>query len=216
MRLVLEWPSRGGCSLEVHLIETDTFLVYLAAMNVFSFAMLALTHRSRARSGRDASGSIAPAALSAAGGGLGVLLALALWGGRVRKDNVGPRVFAVGALVLWAVVVANVFGWHRFSVEELRLALGREHLALAVCLSVVNVVAFALFCVDKARAVRHAWRIPEGVLLGISLAGGCVGGMLAMAVCRHKVSVPRFRYGLPAMLALQLIAIAYLMQAGLA
>jgi uncharacterized membrane protein YsdA (DUF1294 family) len=200
--------------LEVSLPDVDTFLIYLAAMNALSFAMLALYYRSRARLGGEVAGSIAPGALSAAGGGVGVLLALALWGGKVRKDNVGPRVFAVGALVLWGVVVANVCGWHRFSVEALRLALGREHFSLAVYLGVVNVVTFVLFCVDKARAVRHAWRVPEGVLLGLSLAGGSVGGMLAMAVCRHKVSVPRFRFGLPAMLVADVVVIAYLMQAG--
>lgn len=196
------------------MIETDALLIYLAAMNALSFAMLAIYYRSRSQSGRGASGSIAPGALSAAGGGAGVLLALALWGGRVRKDNVGPRVFAVGALAIWAVVVANVCGWHRFSVEALRLSLGRNHFSIAVYLGAANILAFVLFCADKARAVRHAWRVPEGVLLGVSLAGGSVGGMLAMALCRHKVSVPRFRYGLPAMLVAQLIVIAYLMQAG--
>ena len=37
-------------------------------------------------------------------------------------------------------------------------------------------------------------------MLGLSLAGGALGGMLAMDLCRHKVNKKRFRVGLPLML----------------
>ena len=72
-----------------------------------------------------------------------------------------------------------------------------------------------LFCVDKGRARRDAWRIGEGALLGFSLFGGALGGLLGMLLAHHKVRTPHFRIGLPLALLLDLAVIAYLLQAGL-
>lgn len=59
-------------------------------------------------------------------------------------------------------------------------------LIYGVLLAALSVVAFVLYGVDKARARRGAWRIPEKVLLGFSFFGGAVGGILGMLVFRHK------------------------------
>lgn len=50
----------------------------------------------------------------------------------------------------------------------------------------VGVVAFTAYGVDKAKAKRHAWRIPEATLLSLSALGGCFGGIIAMLLFRHK------------------------------
>ena len=47
---------------------------------------------------------------------------------------------------------------------------------LAVYLAAVNLAAFAAFGIDKWKAVRQRWRIPEATLLGLALAGGALGG----------------------------------------
>ena len=52
--------------------------------------------------------------------------------------------------------------------------------AFQTYLLVINVVTFVVFVVDKARAVRGAWRVREATLLGLSLAGGSVGGFLGI------------------------------------
>lgn len=88
-------------------------------------------------------------------------------------------------------------------------------LALFVYLAIVNVVTFVAFCVDKRRAVRHEWRISEATLLGLSFAGGALGGLVAMHVAHHKTRKPKFYLGLPAMLALQAAFVGWLLQAGL-
>lgn len=82
--------------------------------------------------------------------------------------------------------------------------------ALLIYLVVINVIAFACFGIDKARAVKHEWRVREATLLTLSLAGGSFGGMLAMHVFRHKTRKPRFRYGLPAMAVVQALLLAWL------
>ncbi len=55
-----------------------------------------------------------------------------------------------------------------------------------IYLLLINPVTFVLYGIDKRRAKRNAWRIPEKVLLGSSLLGGAVGGLLAMQLLRHK------------------------------
>lgn len=66
-----------------------------------------------------------------------------------------------------------------------------------------NAAAFILFGVDKRRARRDRWRISERTLFLFPLLGGTPGAILGMRVFRHKTLHRRFRYGLPALLAIQ-------------
>ena len=51
---------------------------------------------------------------------------------------------------------------------------------------IISLITFILYGVDKRRAVKDKWRIPERVLLSFSLLGGGIGGALGMRVFRHK------------------------------
>jgi len=51
---------------------------------------------------------------------------------------------------------------------------------------VLSILTFLLFGFDKNAARMNQWRIPEKVLLGLSIMGGAVGGLLGMQVFRHK------------------------------
>ena len=53
-------------------------------------------------------------------------------------------------------------------------------------LIVVSLITFVLYGVDKSKARRHAWRIPEKILLGFGLLGGAIGGLLGMNAFHHK------------------------------
>ena len=74
----------------------------------------------------------------------------------------------------------------------------------------VNVVTFALYGIDKYRAKKGRWRIPERTLLLLPLLGGSVGGILGMAAFHHKTRHWYFRVGLPAMFLLQAALSVYL------
>ena len=50
----------------------------------------------------------------------------------------------------------------------------------------LNFISFLLFGYDKFQAKRGGWRIPERVLLGLSLVGGGIGALAGMQVFRHK------------------------------
>lgn len=73
-------------------------------------------------------------------------------------------------------------------------------------LLLTNAAAFILFGIDKRRARRNRWRIPERTLFLFPLLGGTLGAILGMRVFRHKTLHRRFRYGLPVLLAAQLAA----------
>ena len=74
-------------------------------------------------------------------------------------------------------------------------------------LLLINIATFLVFAIDKRRAVKRKWRIPEKTLLGFSLIGGSIGGLIAMPLFRHKIRKPVFAYGLPVMLLVQVIVI---------
>ena len=68
----------------------------------------------------------------------------------------------------------------------------------------VNLAAFFLMGWDKGRARRGARRVPEKTLFLAALLGGSVGAVLGMKLFRHKTRHWYFRFGLPAILFLQL------------
>ena len=55
-----------------------------------------------------------------------------------------------------------------------------------VYLIAVSLITFLAYFIDKVKAKANAWRIPEKVLLGLSLLGGAFGGLGAMLLFRHK------------------------------
>lgn len=69
----------------------------------------------------------------------------------------------------------------------------------------VNMLAFTLFGMDKSRAVRRQWRIPEKTLLLTALIGGSLGAEAGMLCFRHKTKHARFRIGIPAVIIVQLL-----------
>ena len=70
----------------------------------------------------------------------------------------------------------------------------------------VNIAAFILYGLDKHKAQKDQWRISEKTLLGIAVIGGSAGAIAGMFFFRHKTKHWYFRYGLPVMLILQIIA----------
>lgn len=72
-------------------------------------------------------------------------------------------------------------------------------------LVVVNIVGFVMMGVDKKRAIRGAWRISEASLFLTALIGGSLGCILGMQKFRHKTKHWYFKYGMPAILILQIL-----------
>ena len=82
---------------------------------------------------------------------------------------------------------------------------------LIIYLLIINALGFLLMLIDKYKARKNLWRIPEKTLLGVALMGGSIGSYAGMQIFRHKTKHPRFYIGIPIIMAVQLIAVAYFM-----
>ncbi len=70
-------------------------------------------------------------------------------------------------------------------------------------LLIINAVGFSLMLVDKYKAKKNLWRIPEATLIGAAALGGSVGSLIGMYTVRHKTKHPKFTIGIPVILAIQ-------------
>lgn len=69
----------------------------------------------------------------------------------------------------------------------------------------MNILSFVLMGLDKRRAVRHRWRIPERLLFLVAIFGGSLGALLGMWIFWHKIRNKVFVIGLPVILILHLV-----------
>lgn len=58
--------------------------------------------------------------------------------------------------------------------------------------------------IDKSKAKRGAWRIPEKTLFLLSIIGGSVGTWLGMYAFHHKTKHWYFVVGMPLILVVQI------------
>ncbi len=84
------------------------------------------------------------------------------------------------------------------------------HIVL-IYLVTINVVTFFMYSIDKWKAKKSKMRIRETVLLGLAVLGGSIGAWLGMKVWNHKTLHKKFRYGVPAIIIIQLSLIGYLL-----
>ena len=94
--------------------------------------------------------------------------------------------------------------------DTLLFFIGNPWALLALYLLLINLVTFLVFGLDKWKAKRKekkdtVRRIPEKTLFTLSALGGSVGALLGMKVFHHKTLHKTFRFGIPAILALQII-----------
>lgn len=73
-----------------------------------------------------------------------------------------------------------------------------------IYLIAMNLIGFALMGLDKHKAKKHLWRIPEKTLFLSSILGGSVGTLAGMYAFRHKTKHWYFVVGMPAILILQI------------
>ncbi|MEK8132798.1 DUF1294 domain-containing protein [Paenibacillus filicis] len=71
----------------------------------------------------------------------------------------------------------------------------------------INAIGLILMAVDKGKARRKAWRIPEKQLFLVAAAGGSGGMWVGMRMWRHKTKHRSFTFGIPAIFIVQVVAI---------
>lgn len=81
---------------------------------------------------------------------------------------------------------------------------------ILIYLLAINVFAFFLYGIDKWKAKRSKWRIPEMTLLSIAVIGGGVGAWIGMKVWHHKTMHKKFKYGIPLILFAQIAIVLFI------
>lgn len=74
-----------------------------------------------------------------------------------------------------------------------------------IYLLLINATGFLLMLSDKRKAIKKRWRIPERMLIGISVLGGSIGTLMGMHLFRHKTRHLKFSIGIPVILAFQIV-----------
>jgi uncharacterized membrane protein YsdA (DUF1294 family) len=82
---------------------------------------------------------------------------------------------------------------------------------IAYYLIIINIVTFLVYGIDKWKARKAMWRVREASLLMLAVLGGSIGAWLGMKVWHHKTQHKKFRYGIPAIIIIQLVIIGYFM-----
>lgn len=80
---------------------------------------------------------------------------------------------------------------------------------MLVYLLAINVATFLTYGIDKWKAKNDKWRIRETSLLMLAVLGGSLGAWLGMKVWHHKTLHKKFRYGVPAIIVVQLLLLGY-------
>lgn len=98
-------------------------------------------------------------------------------------------------------IIGNLLWW---------LGMNTLHSCLAYYLLGINAVTFIVYGIDKYKAKKAKWRIPEATLLLLAVLGGSIGAWMGMKVWHHKTMHKKFKYGIPAILLIQIALMAYL------
>ena len=77
-------------------------------------------------------------------------------------------------------------------------------------LIVINVIAFFIYGIDKLKAKKGKWRIPESTLLLLAIIGSSIGAWLGIKVWHHKTLHKKFKYGIPLIVIAQIAIAVYI------
>ena len=82
---------------------------------------------------------------------------------------------------------------------------------LLIYLLLINLTGFFAMFLDKQKAKKGKWRIPEKTLFLFAFLGGSLGTTLGMHTFRHKTKHWYFKFGMPLILILQIAGVFYLL-----
>ena len=83
------------------------------------------------------------------------------------------------------------------------------HVLCLYYMLLINALTFFLYGIDKFKAIKSKWRIPEKTLISVAVIGGSIGALAGMMLFRHKTLHKKFTFGIPLILLLQIGIAAY-------
>ena len=84
-------------------------------------------------------------------------------------------------------------------------------MAIVIILLAINIIAFIAYGIDKLKAKKGQWRIPESTLLLLAVLGGSIGAWMGTRIWRHKTMHKKFKYGIPLIFIMQAALLMYIL-----
>ena len=82
---------------------------------------------------------------------------------------------------------------------------------LLTTIALMNLITFIVYGIDKFKARRGKWRIPESTLLLLAIVGGSIGAWVGIKVWHHKTLHRKFKYGIPMIILAQTAMATYIL-----
>ena len=149
------------------------------------------------------------------GGSAGILLMIILFDRKAVKENMMSRVFTLCMLVIQAILLLIVKGYHGYQIHIDFWDYLMQHRILLIYLAVVNMLTIIVFGVDKMNAKSNRQRVRIVTLLGLAFIGGSVGALIGMYGFHHKTKKAYFTVGVPLILLMQVVVLFYVMNMGI-
>ena len=149
------------------------------------------------------------------GGSAGILLMIILFDRKAVKENMMSRVFTLCMLVIQAILLLIVKGYHGDQIHIVFWDYLMQHRILLIYLAVVNILTIIVFGVDKMNAKSNRQRVRIVTLLGLAFIGGSVGALIGMYGFHHKTKKAYFTVGVPLILLMQVVVLFYVMNMGI-
>ena len=149
------------------------------------------------------------------GGSAGILLMIILFDRKAVKGNMMSRVFTLCMLVIQAILLLIVKGYHGDQIHIDFWDYLMQHRILLIYLAVVNILTIIVFGVDKMNAKSNRQRVRIVTLLGLAFIGGSVGALIGMYGFHHKTKKAYFTVGVPLILLMQVVVLFYVMNMGI-
>lgn len=187
--------------------KLEYYLLVINAIGVLVYLINMLLYRHTVNGQIDVIVTI----VSLLGGSAGMLLMILLFDRKAVKENMMSRVFIICIFIIQIIILLIYKGHHA---EHFTLAFWKffaERRILLIYLGIMNLVTFIVFAIDKANACAHRSRIRIVTLLGLSFAGGSVGGLIAMYLLHHKTQKDYFTVGMPMIIIMQVVVLFYVM-----
>lgn len=195
------------------MIELGKVEYYLLAINVIG-AVVYLINMFLYRHTSNGQIKVIVTITSLLGGSAGMLLMLLFFDRKAVKENMMSRVFVICIFIIQIIILLIYKGHHAEHVTFAFWKFFADHRMLLIYFGIMNLVTFIVFAIDKVNARTHRSRIRIVTLLGLSFAGGSIGGLISMYLFRHKTQKDYFTVGMPLIIIMQIVVIFYVMNAG--
>ena len=201
--------KRGIILMNLNIFDRYLLIINIIALVIYGIKVLIYKHQTRDWFEKFCM------FIALLGGSAGILLMIILFDRKAVKENMMSRVFTLCMLVIQAILLLIVKGYHGDQIHIDFWDYLMQHRILLIYLAVVNILTIIVFGVDKMNAKSNRQRVRIVTLLGLAFIGGSVGALIGMYGFHHKTKKAYFTVGVPLILLMQVVVLFYVMNMGM-